>query len=602
MALSKSAVSLVDVLRERALSQPDRQAFGWWGDRGGIESWMTYAMLDEKARAIGSALQDKARPGARALLLYPPGFDYIAAFFGCLYGNVIAVPAYPPEPARLDRTLPRLRAIIADAQATVVLTSSAILSFVGPILAHAPELAALSWIATDPLTDASGWRDPAVTADDLAFLQYTSGSTGSPKGVMLAHSNLLENSAVIRRAHEYHDDSRMVSWLPPYHDMGLIGSIIQPVYSGFPSVLMSPMTFLRKPLVWLQAITQIGATSAGGPNFAYDLCARKVTPEQRQKLDLSTWDMAYCGAEPVRRDTLDRFSQTFASAGFKRSAFYPCYGLAEITLIATGVKKGTGFNTRAAGVSCGRLVTDGDIAIVDPDLRVRCANGVVGEIWLRGSSVARGYWNRDDETRATFGAEIAGESGAWMRTGDLGLMERGELFVTGRLKELIIVRGLKHAPSDLEATIEQTQWDTPHFRPGGSVAFSHDVAGEERLFLVIEVERRQAERRAGNAPSVERRRGADRRRRPFDYRPDSAPMSFDPDLVIRALRNAIAAQHGVEVAGVFLTRPGAIPKTSSGKKQRVLCRTLFLGDETNRDLLHTWTADAIAAPARIEVA
>lgn len=596
------AASLVDVLSNRAASQPDRQAFGWWGERG-VESSLTYAGLDEKARAIGAMLQAKAAPRARVLLLYPPGFEYVAAFYGCLYGNVIAVPAYPPEPARLDRTLPRLRAIIADAQASVVLTSTAILAFVEPILAHAPELAALAWIATDPLADASSWSRPALTEDDLAFLQYTSGSTGTPKGVMLSHRNLLENSEVIRRAHEYHEHTRMVAWVPPYHDMGLIGSIIQPVYSGFPCTLMSPMTFLRKPLTWLQAITQLRATSSGAPNFAYDLCARKVTAEQRQKLDLSSWDMAYCGAEPVRNDTLERFTKTFASCGFSRSAFYPCYGLAEATLIATGGKKGTGYTvSRNASVSCGQTVTGGDLAVVDPDLRTRCEPGGIGEIWLRSASVASGYWNRPEETMQTFAARIEGETGTWLRTGDLGLVQHGELYVTGRLKELIIVRGLKHSPSDLEATIEQTQWDTPHFRPGGSAAFSADVGGEERLFLVVEVERRQRERRAGSAPSVERRRGADRRRRPFAYRADAETMQFDPARVVHELRIAIAAQHGVEVSGVFLTRPGAIPKTSSGKKQRVLCRRLFLGGAFNQDLLHAWLTESIQPAPQIEVA
>ncbi|HEY5920126.1 MAG TPA: fatty acyl-AMP ligase [Kofleriaceae bacterium] len=596
------ASSLVDVLRTRAAAQPDRQAFGWWGDRGGIESSITYAALDDKARAIGAALQAKAAPRARALLLYAPGFDYVAAFYGCLYGNVIAVPAYPPEPTRLDRTLPRLRAIIADAQATVVLTSSAILAFVAPVLALAPELAALSWIATDPLTDASSWSPPDLSEADLAFLQYTSGSTGAPKGVMLSHANLLENSEVIRRAHEYHEHTRMVAWVPPYHDMGLIGSIIQPVYAGFPCTLMSPMTFLRKPLSWLQAITQIRATSSGAPNFAFDLCARKVTAEQRHKLDLSSWDVAYCGSESVRRDTLERFTQTFASCGFRRSALYPCYGLAEATLIATGATKGTGYTVnRAGGVSCGHTITGGTLAIVDPDRHTRCGIGTVGEIWLRSTSIASGYWNRPDETTQTFAAQIEGEAGTWLRTGDLGLIQHGELYVTGRLKELIIVRGLKHSPSDLEATIEQTQWHTPHFRPGGSAAFSADAAGEERLFVVVEVERRQRERRAGNARSVERRRGADRRARPFAYRPGVEALSFDPARVVGELRNAIAAQHGVEVAGVFLTRPGAIPKTSSGKKQRILCRSLFLAD-ANQDLLHAWLTDSIQPAPQIEVA
>ncbi len=597
-----SATSLVDVVRDRAAVHQDRDVFGWCGERGGIERWMTYGALDERARTIASALQSTTAPRERVLLLYHPGFDYITAFFGSLYANAIAIPAYPPDPSRLDRMLPRLRAIIADAQAAVVLTTSAILQFVEPILLHAPELRALTWIATDPLVDASGWRAPAVGGDDLAFLQYTSGSTGSPKGVMLSHDNLLDNAEALRRTHDYHEGSRMVSWLPPYHDMGLISSIIQPVYSRFPCVLMSPMTFLRKPLRWLQAITDFRATSSGGPNFAYDLCARKIGAEHRQQLDLASWETAFCGAEPVRRDSLERFSRTFAECGFRRTAFSPCYGLAEGTLVVTAADKGAGFSSSGAGVSCGRPVSGVDLAIVDPDHHTRCVSGRIGEIWVRSPSVARGYWNRPEETRATFQAQIDEEPGTWLRTGDLGLVQLGELYVTGRVKELIIIRGLKHSPSDIEATIEQTQWDTPHFRPGGSVAFSHDVSGEERLFLVIEVERRQAARRAGNAPSVERRRGNDRRRREFDYRDDVQPMSFDPDHVIRVLRNAIAAQHGIEVTGVFLTRPGASPKTSSGKKQRVLCRTLFLSDQANRDLLHSWTTEALTTPAQIDVA
>lgn len=560
---------------------------------------MTYATLDERARAIAATLQEKSAPLERALLLYPPGLEYVAAFFGCLYGKLIAIPAYPPDPSRLDRTLPRLRAIIADAQAAVVLTTSAIVALVEPILAHAPELGALEWLATDSLDNGSGWRAPSIDADDLAFLQYTSGSTGSPKGVMLSHRNLLDNSEAIRRAQEYDERSRLVSWVPPYHDLGLIGSIIQPVYSGFVSVLMSPIAFLMKPLRWLQAITRIGATTSGGPNFAFDLCTRKISAGQRQKLDLSTWEMAYCTAEPVRYDTLDRFTRTFADCGFRRDAFCPSYGLAEGTLLVTGVEKGEGFHTDSTnGVSVGLPVGTGEIAIVDPERRTRCAAGTVGEIWVRGPSVARGYWNRPEETLATFAAHLDGEHGSWLRTGDLGFVQRGDLYVTGRLKELIIVRGLKHSPSDLEATIEKTQWDTPHFRPGGSVAFSADVSGEERLFLVIEVERRQRERRADNLPSVERRRGSDRRRRPFAYRPGAAPVHFDPDAIVRELRNAIAAQHGVEVSGVFLTRPGAIPKTSSGKKQRILCGSLFLDNAHNPDVLYSWLTDSVRTTPR----
>jgi acyl-CoA synthetase (AMP-forming)/AMP-acid ligase II len=583
------------ILRRRAEERPDDAAFGWWGEHA-VEKWISYRMLDTQARAIAAALQACVGAGERALLVYAPGFEYLAAFFGCLHASVIAVPAYPPEPARLDRTLPRLLSIIADAQATVVLTTHELLALAAPIVAIAPELSRLRWLATDGLHDASGWREPAADERAVACLQYTSGSTARPRGVRLTHGNLIHNGRAIERASRFSPETRMVAWVPPYHDLGLMGSILQPVFSGFPSVLMSPAKFLMRPLRWLEAVTAVRATSSGGPNFAYDLCARKIGAAERATLDLSSWQQAYVAAEPVQRPTLERFAARFAECGFLPQAFYPCYGLAEATLMVTGVPLGGGFRADDDGVSMGREVAGGRLMIVDPERGAPVADGEMGEIWVQSPSVADGYWNRPDETRAAFGATLAGEPGTFLRTGDLGRLRDGELTVTGRLKEVIIVRGRKLFPSDIETTVERVHWDASHFRAGGSAAVSQRIDGEEHLFLIVEIERRQRARRAASAPAAERRGGSDRRRRPHDYR-EGTNGGFDAEDVVRSLRNAVADHHGVAVRGVVLVRPGSIPKTSSGKKQRLLARELFVTEGArSSDVLHAWIGDPERAP------
>ncbi|NMO23678.1 AMP-binding protein, partial [Pyxidicoccus fallax] len=302
---------------------------------------LTRGELYSRARRIGAALQQMAPAGERAVLLYPPGADYLVGFFGCLFSGLVAVPAYPPDPARLERTLPRLRAIIDDSRATVVLTTSFIASMVEVLFESAPDLKALRWVATDTLeADESAWRKPAVTAESLAFLQYTSGSTGSPKGVLLSHSNLLHNLGLIQGAFATRDDSVGVIWLPPYHDMGLIGGILVPLAQGFHTALLSPLEFLKRPRLWLETLTKLGGTISGGPNFAFELCVRRIPPAEREGLDLSRWEVAFCGAEPIRAETLERFTEAFAPWGFRREAFYPCYGLAEATLIVSGGEKG----------------------------------------------------------------------------------------------------------------------------------------------------------------------------------------------------------------------------------------------------------------------
>jgi len=600
--------TLGEALRVGADLHPERRVFGTWGERGD-ESWLTFGQLDRLCRAAAVRLRDRLGAGTRVLLVFPPGLDFITAFFACSYAGLIAVPAYPPEPARLERTLPRLRAIVADAGAAAALTTRALVERFEPIARLVPELGGLSWHAIDTGSetgDASAWRDPGVGTDDVSFLQYTSGSTGRPKGVVITNRCLLHNAEAIRRAHRYSSDTRMVTWLPPYHDMGLIGSIVQPVYTGFSCLHLTPSQFLLKPLRWLEAITSMRATSSGAPNFAYDLSVQKVTEEQKASLDLSSWDLAYCGAEMIRSDTVQRFNAAFAGCGFKPSAWYPCYGLAEGTLIVTGIRKGSGVDVEPHEgrpvVGVGQLVTGGELAIVDPATGVRRPDGEIGEIWVRSESVAAGYWCRPDDTAATFGAHTRDGAGPFLRTGDLGFMVGGNLYVTGRKKELILVRGKKLYPTDVETTVDVLAKGAAYYRAGGAVAFAGEISGDERLFVAVEIERRTAERRGaddrrGAGRASHDRRATDRRRRPFHYRgAEAAPLNLAQ--IARAVRAAVAAEHGVEPFGVYLLRAGAVPKTSSGKKQRLELGSVLLTDSTQRDVLFAWRADRPGAVTR----
>ncbi len=548
--------SLLELSRRRAEAQPEALAYTFLVDGETEEACLTYAGLDARARAIGGLLQELGARGEPVLLLYPPGLDYVTAFLGCIYAGALAVPAYPPDPMRLGRTLPRLEALVSDARARFALTNEFIRSMADGLAEQCPGLAGLKWVATDevPADAASAWKDPGLTRESLAFLQYTSGSTGTPRGVMLSHGNLLHNSAVIQRGFESSAGSVAVIWLPPYHDMGLIGGILQPLFAGFPGVLLSPMDFLKRPVRWLEAVSRHRGTISGGPNFAYDLCVRKTTPEQRAALDLSSWSVAFNGAEPVRAGTLERFAEAFAVSGFRREAFYPCYGLAEGTLMVTGGRRSEPPVVRdwqqegARGVrqlvGCGTDLGEQELLIADPETLAPVPEGQVGEIWVRGGSVAQGYWGRPEQSERTFRARRSdtGE-GPWLRTGDLGFLSGGELFVAGRSKDLIILRGRNLYPQDLEQTAETSH---PALRPGCSAAFSLDVDGQEQLVLVHEV---------------------DRARLP------------EPTEAVEAIRRAVAEQHEVAPGRVVLVPAGHIPKTSSGKIQRSTCRAMYLAGE-----------------------
>jgi 8-amino-7-oxononanoate synthase len=557
--------NLVDLLRHRSAHLGHDRAFIYLVDGENEELQLSYRELDRQARAIGGRLQSLGLAGERALLLYPAGLEFIAAFFGCLYAGVVAVPAYPP---RRNRTMERIEAIAADAQAKIALTTTEVLGRVQGVLDQSPNLQNMTWQASDQIEKGqeANWREPDVHGDTLAFLQYTSGSTGKPKGVMLNHANLMHNSALIAYAFENTRSGVGVFWLPMYHDMGLIGGILQPLYLGCPNVLMSHVAFVQKPFRWLQAISKHKGTISGGPNFAYDHCVRKITPEQRETLDLSSWALAFSGAEPVREDTIESFSRLFEPCGFRRESFYPCYGLAEATLIVSGGFRSEApvirhFDTKALEnnqvvdaladeegarslVGCGGNLLDEEIVISNPDTLTRCAADEVGEIWVNGPSVAQGYWRRPDESEHTFRAHLKDSGrGPYLRTGDLGFMQDGELYVTGRIKDLIIVRGVNHYPQDIEATAERSH---EQLRPGAGAAFTIEVAGRERLVVVAEVER-------GRHRSKE---------------------SFEP--IFEAIRRNVSAEHELSVDAIALIKAGSIPKTSSGKIQRHASRNDFL--------------------------
>ncbi|HZI17116.1 MAG TPA: condensation domain-containing protein, partial [Pyrinomonadaceae bacterium] len=559
------AASLVHLLRARAQAAPDRLAYTFLSDGDAEEEHLTYGQLDARARAVAAWLRRDGARGQRVLLLYSPGLEYNAAFWGCLYAGAVAVPAYPP---RLNRSLLRLRSIAADARAGAALTTPAILARLEQLCEQAPELRALRWGAAPEARDGDGreeWEMPDVSAETLAFLQYTSGSTAAPKGVMVTHGNLLHNEELIRRAFGQTEDSVVVGWLPVYHDMGLIGNVLQPVYVGARCVLMSPAAFLQQPARWLRAISRYGATTSGGPNFAYDLCVRKVGEDERAGLDLSRWTTAFNGAEPVRAETLERFAAAFAACGFRREAFRPCYGLAESTLLVTAPAPGRapavmevrrdGLERNVAAeagggeearrlVGCGAAGAGHEVIVVNPETLRPCAAGEVGEIWVGGPSVAGGYWGRPDETAHAFQARLAGAGGGpYLRTGDLGFDAGGELFITGRLKDLIIIRGRNLYAHDVERAAEESH---PSLRPGGGAAFSVEEGGEERLVVVQEVERR------GGAGHEE---------------------------LIECVRRALAEEFEVQPAAVVLVRAGGVPKTSSGKVQRRAAREMFLAGQ-----------------------
>ncbi|WP_369211090.1 SDR family NAD(P)-dependent oxidoreductase [Streptomyces flavofungini] len=554
------------------------QIFRFLVDGEGEPQALVNADLDLRARTIAAALQERFPAGERALIMCPAGLDYVTSFFACLYADVVAVPVYPPDPAFPMRTLPRLTAIVQDAETAVVLAPAATIALVDRFAEHAPALRNIVWLAVDDLDTAAadGWRAPGTTRDDLAFLQYTSGSTSSPKGVMVSHGNLMHNISEMNRQFFGNDpDQHMVSWLPPFHDLGLIMGLLTPAYGGYPVTFMSPYSFLKRPLRWLRAISDTGATASPAPNFAYDLAVAKVTEQDRRTLDLSTWRVALNGAEPVRKQTMDRFSRTFAECGFRPTTHAPSYGLAEATLVVStgdpatepvhrdlrpepllaGAAENAGPDEAARNLpSCGISFRDQQVVVVDPRTRAALPPGRVGELWVAGPSVARGYWRRPEATEETFRARLDTGEGPFLRTGDLGFADGDQIYVTGRIKDVVIVAGRNHYPQDIERTVESAD---PGLREGCGVAGAREIDGEERLILVQE------------------------------YRGSRSPE--DRARVIEAIRTEVVREHGLQPYIVALARTGTVPKTSSGKLQRAACLDALLAGDAQP--LTLWRAD-----------
>jgi len=562
---SASNLTLLDILTKRSKEMGNQIAFVFLQDGVNETDSLTYEQLKQRVKTVANRLQTLNLSGERALLLYPSGLDFIVGFLGCLSAGVIAVPAYPP---RRNKKLHRLEAIAKDAQASVALTTRSVLDLLESGLSKYVALANLNWLATNELSDSheSNTVGMAVNSDTLAYLQYTSGSTGTPKGVMVSHGNLLHNLEALDRGWKHDSSSVMVTWLPTFHDMGLIYGVLQPLYNGIPCYMMSPTSFMERPLNWLQAISKYKATHSAAPNFAYELCVSNISEVDRDNLDLSNWQMALNAAEPVRAEVMERFSQFFQVSGFNRVAFCPGYGLAEATLKVTAVWKqdrptichlateplshhqileaiDPSAEEITTLVGCGLVESDTDIVIINPETQTQCVADEVGEIWVSSPSIAQGYWQRHQETKETFQAYIADAGqGPFLRTGDLGFLRHDELFITGRLKDLIIIRGRNYYPNDLEMTVQQSH---PALRANCGAAFSIVMEGEEKLIITQEVKRQYL------------------RRLPVDE-------------VISEICQQISEQYELQVYAVVLLRTASIPKTSSGKIQRRACRSNFI--------------------------
>ena len=585
--------TFVDILRDRAQVSSDKIAYRFLVDGDKKELTLTYGQLHQRALAIAARLKDEAKPGDRALLLYPPGLEFICAFFGCLYAGVIAVPAYPPNPHNLQSSIEKLELLTMDSTPSVMLSTGSIISLLkissikdGVMHAftrsdnkHQEKItfSKVKKINTTKIT-ASNINTAGlirVNANDLAYLQYTSGSTGDPKGVIISHDNIVKNTACISYLTCKNVDF-IVSWLPLYHDMGLVNSLFMPLYNDIDSVFFSPLDFISSPIKWLKAISSSRRCYSGGPNFAYELLLRKTTEEQTRHLSLSNWAVAFSGAETIRFDTLKRFINRFSKLGFKEQSICTCYGLAEITVDMTGrnvsnvegelnvVKANADFlknQSHLYDVSCdyfvstGKVINDHQLIIVDPDSKDIMNEGGVGEIWCRGSSVAKGYWGRKEATQETFNAYTRCNDGPYMRTGDLGFLKDEQLYVVGRLKDMIIIRGRNYAPQDIEYHVETADLNV---RKGCVAAFSYERNQQESVCIVCEVKKTTPkESYAG---------------------------------IIRSILAKVNTETQLSVSSVVLIKVGGMCKTTSGKVQRRKVKQKFLANSL--PVIQCWESES----------
>src|SRR5579871_1937279 len=576
--------AFADILRRHAATRSERPAVTFLGAGGAAQTW-SYADLDARARAMAACLLERTEPGERALLLCPQGLDFVAAILGCFYSGVVAVPAYPPAN---NRHIPRIARILADSQASVVVSTAAATARIQTWLDGMgdPGAAASKLLLCEDvdLADAERFVARELPPDGNAFLQYTSGSTASPRGVVVTHHNLVANLAMLQASFELTERSDSVSWLPLFHDMGLIGGLLEPLYLGAHTVLLAPTNFIRRPASWLEAITRFRPDWVGAPNFGYARCLEAVSAEQRQSLDLSSLRLAYCGSEPIDHRVASAFFDMFAPCGLRREAFQPCYGLAEATLFVSGSKPGSGgrrlpldaaelerhrvrpADAAAPGIkslfSCGRPEQKTTVGRVDPETRMPLPDGRVGEIWIAGAHIAAGYWRNAEETRAVFGARLADASddNGYLRTGDLGFIDASEVCVTGRIKDVLIIRGRNHYPQDIEYTVAAAH---PDLQPAdGGAAFAISIDGSEHPVVAHEVRR-------------------------------TALRQLDGEAIASAIRRAVAEEHELALRAVVLLQPATLPRTSSGKVQRRNCAKAF----ASGDLVEVFRWEAPALPA-----
>jgi acyl-CoA synthetase (AMP-forming)/AMP-acid ligase II/acyl carrier protein len=565
-------------LRRHAREQPDKRILAFLDEQSWIQESWTFGELDRRARSIAAHLQRQGRAGEVVALAYPSGLEFVSAFCGCLYAGAIAAPTSLPRSHGVDE---RMSTILADSGARCVLTSSRHQAAFERHLV--PGGLDVEVIATDALADRSElWRPHEWRADELAFLQYTSGSTRSPCGVMIRHGNLVANLESMREVLCPHRHSVSISWLPLFHDMGLIAGVLEPLWVGYAAFLMAPATFVQSPLRWLRAFSRYHGTIGGGPNFAYQALVDAAKSTDTSDLDLSSWEFAWNGAEPIRASTLERFRETFASVGFRPETLMTSFGLAEATLLVTAnsraepacelvvdgsaLRKGRVRQCAEDGPRARRLVSSGRpasntrVLIVQPEAGRETDADRVGEIWVRSDSVGEGYWRKPDESRATFGARLEMGEGPFLRTGDLGFMHRGELFVTGRLKDVIVIRGVNYYPQDLEHTVESAH---PALGLGAGVVVGIEEAGRVQLVAMHEVRR-------------------------------DSWRTIDPGEVFDAIRRAVARDHQLALHGIVLIKPFSLPKTSSGKVQRARCRrALQERNLPSSSVLHQWWAPPV---------
>jgi len=551
-----------DLLKYRSEITPDNNSYIFLRDGENDEDIVTWKQLYDESLKVAAQLQRQKTKGERVILFFPPGTAFIKALYGCFLSNAIAVPAYPP---RKNRSLDRIKALVNDSGAKFILSTTEIFNSCERSFSDVTELKDQAWILTDTIEpEVAGFHEIKIKADDIALLQYTSGSTGMPKGVMVTHINIIRNLEFIRQSFQLSPQSVSVSWLPSFHDMGLIDATIGAVYNGYTAVLMPSVSFIQKPLRWLKAITKYKGTHGGAPNFAFDLCVNEVSETEREGIDLSSMTTLYCGAEPIRKDTFEKFIKAYSPYGLTREAMYPCYGMAETTLIISGIEAGTGpkyLNISASAfeenkvrvltedtadskylVGVGHPWIDTRVKIVNPETLKECNESETGEIWVNGSIVTAGYWNSPESTENSFHAKLDNEETHYFRTGDLGFFHDNELYITGRLKDMIILQGKNYYPHDIEDVAEKSH---TALRSCCSAAFSVEIDNSEKLVIVAEVER-------------------------------TAIRNLNVEEVCSAIRQKIFEEFEQSVYAIQLLRTASILKTSSGKIQRKACRTAFL--------------------------